>query len=576
MTQTPGLVVSFSLALTGSGGAGVMTAGAMVLDAAAKAGWYGLMTRAAGPQIRGGEAAALIRLATREVGAMEDHFHLLVAVDWMNVGRFAKEIPLTPSSLILADPTAGPIPPEIAASGARVAALPMKELAKKIKDGRQNMIAVGAVASLIGLSEDGLNRTIDAMLGAGSDRAVASRAAAQAGREAASVLGPMPRLAPPEANGARWMISGNEAAGLGAIRGGVRFVAAYPITPATEMLEWMTPALTKVGGVLVQAEDELASINMTIGASYAGLPSLTATSGPGLALMVESLGLAIASETPIVVVDVMRGGPSTGIPTKSEQSDLNIAVHGMHGDAPHLVLAPNSVPDCLFTTQWAVHLAERMQVPAIVLSDQYLAQARAVIEKPADVAFMANRERFAGGDGDGAYRRYAVTSSGVSPMAIPGARGGQYTADGLEHNERGTPSSQASDHGAQLDKRLRKLTQFDYGQHWAEIDGEGEIAVVTWGSTTAPVREAIAAARAEGARIRLIAVRLLAPLNPELLQSALAGAKRTLVVELSHSAQFHKYLRAHCDLPGEVVAYHRPGPLPVRPGEILQQLKNWC
>ncbi len=164
----------------------------------------------------------------------------------------------------------------------------------------------------------------------------------------------------------------------------MRFVAAYPITPATELLEWMSPALAEVGGTLVQAEDELASINMAIGGSYGGVPSLTATSGPGLALMVESLGLAVASETPVVVVDVMRVGPSTGIPTKSEQGDLNIALYGLHGDAPHLVLAPNSVADCLRTTEWAVRLAEALQAPAIVLSDQFLGQTRAVIDQPSD------------------------------------------------------------------------------------------------------------------------------------------------------------------------------------------------
>ncbi len=161
------------------------------------------------------------------------------------------------------------------------------------------------------------------------------------------------------------------------MRGGVRFAAAYPITPATEILEWLAPNLPQVGGVLLQAEDELASINMIIGASFGGTPALTATSGPGLSLMIEALGLATAAEMPIVVVDVMRGGPSTGIPTKSEQADLNIAVYGLHGDAPHLVLAPQSVADCLFTTQWAVHLAEALQTPAIVLSDQFVGQAQA-------------------------------------------------------------------------------------------------------------------------------------------------------------------------------------------------------
>src|SRR5581483_8505027 len=296
----------------------------------------------------------------------------------------------------------------------------------------------------------------------------------------------LPRAKP--AAGKRWLVTGNETTGLGAVRGGVRFAAAYPITPASEILEWLAPNLPKVGGALFQAEDELAAINMIIGASYGGVPALTATSGPGLSLMMEALGLATASEIPIVVIDVMRAGPSTGIPTKSEQTDLNIAVYGFHGDAPHLVLAPQSVGDCLFTTQWAVHLAETLQAPAIVLSDQFTGQAVAAIDRPADIAFIGQRSKAT--EFSGVYKRYAMTGTGVSPMAIPGTRGGQYTADGLTHNERGTPTSGERDHRAQLDKRQSKLEQFSYGDHWATLEGDGELAVLTWGSLTGAAREA--------------------------------------------------------------------------------------
>ena len=160
--------------------------------------------------------------------------------------------------------------------------------------------------------------------------------------------------------------------------------------------------------------------------------------------MIEALGLATSAEIPVVVVDVMRGGPSTGIPTKSEQADLNIAIYGLHGDAPHLVLAPQSVGDCMFTTQWATYLAEALQAPAIVLSDQFMGQSRAAIERPADVAFIGARAIAT--DIAGTYKRYAMAANGVSPMAIPGTRGGQYTADGLTHSERGTPTSGAADH----------------------------------------------------------------------------------------------------------------------------------
>ncbi|MCK2128272.1 2-oxoglutarate synthase, partial [Thauera aromatica] len=299
------------------------------------------------------------------------------------------------------------------------------------------------------------------------------------------------------------------------------------------------PNLAKLGGALVQAEDELASVNQIIGASYGGTTSLTATSGPGLALMTESIGLAVASETPITIVNVMRGGPSTGIPVKSEQSDLNIALYGLHGDAPHLVMAPNSLADCAFTTQWAVHLADTLQTAAIVLSDQSLGQSRATIAPPADPGLRADRLRPVGELGDERYRRYRNTESGVSPMAVPGMKGYQYTADGLEHTEVGTPSSQASDHSTQLDKRLRKLTAHDYGAYWADIDGEGEgdIAVITWGSTTGPVQEALERWRASGKKARMVSIRLLSPVRPAQLAAALEGVSRVLVVEQSHGAQ---------------------------------------
>jgi 2-oxoglutarate ferredoxin oxidoreductase subunit alpha len=436
------------------------------------------------------------------------------------------------------------------------------------------MLALGAVASMIGLPEQAVTEVIERNLKRKGQEAIdASIACVRAGAEAAVDLPAMPKLAPAATDTTRWSITGNEATGLGAVRGGVRFVAAYPITPATEVLEWLAPALKKVGGVLVQAEDELASVTQIIGGSFGGTPALTATAGPGLALMMESIGLAVASETPIVVVDVMRGGPSTGIPTKSEQSDLNIAVYGLHGDAPHIVVAPVSLGDCLFSTQWAVHLAEAMQTAAIVLSDQSLGQSQAIIDRPADVAFLAKRETPAVIDEN--YKRYALTGSGVSPMAIPGMAGGQYTADGLEHAESGTPSSSDVDHSAQMDKRLRKLEQFNFGDHWADIDGEGDTAILTWGSTCGPVSEALDRVRADGGDARLIKIRLLSPVQPERFAAALEGVKRVLIVEQTHSGQFYRYLRAHYDLPADVQVFAKPGPLPIRPAEIVDRLANW-
>ena len=571
---------NLSIALTGSGGSGVMTTGSMLLEAAAKAGWYGYMGRSAGPQIRGGEAAALIRVASEPIESPDDSFDLVLAIEPGSMGRFVAELPLRPDSLIISDAEGGRRSSSLPETPAQVVDLPMKKLAKTVKGGRPNMIALGAVAKMIGLPEASIYPILEKTLKSkGAEALEASWACVQKGFAAGHDLPEFEALpiasesSPGEPGPERWSITGNEAAGLGAVRGGVRFVAAYPITPATEALEWLAGTLPKLGGVLVQAEDELSSINQIIGASFGGTPALTATSGPGLALMTESIGLAVCSEVPVVILDVMRCGPSTGIATKSEQSDLNIALNGLHGDAPHLVLSPNSVSDCVFTTQWAVHLAESMQTAAIVLSDQSLGQTRAIVDRPADLAFLAKRlvpEQL-----EESYLRYAVAASGVSPMAIPGQKGGQHTADGLEHTEAGTPSSLPEDHLAQLDKRERKINGFDYGQHWADLEGIGDTAVITWGSTTGPVREALSRLKGQGVDIRLIAIRLLAPERPADMAAALKGIKRLLVVEQSHSKQFHRYLRAAYDLPAETRVFNRPGPLPFRPQEIIEQLADW-
>jgi len=565
---------SVSIALAGSGGSGVMTAGTLLLDAAAKAGLYGLMVRTSGPQIRGGEAAALVRLGDAPIDGLGDHFDVLLAIDWQNVNRFADEIPLTATSIVIGDPDEGEVPESFRNAGARYFARPLKKTAKAIAGSWTNMVALGLAGTLAGITEahlaaavrDGWKRSAEAL--------AANLAAVHAGVEAAADIDGVRALSARRASETRrWQISGNEAAGYGAIRGGVRFVAAYPITPATELLEWMAPALTKIGGTLLQAEDELASINMIIGASYGGVPSLTATAGPGLALMAEGIGLAVSAEVPIVVVDVMRGGPSTGIPAKSEQSDLSFAVTGLHGDAPRIVLAPTSIADCLATTQWAVELAETMQAPAIVLSDQFMGQSRAIIDRPVDVAFVGERQTAAADTLD--YKRYRNTDSGVSPMAIPGTHGVAYTADGLEHTEAGIPSSQARDHCAQLDKRERKLAQHDYGTWWADVEGDGDAAVITFGSTTAAVREAVARARDAGVVVRLIAVRLLAPARPEAFARALAGIDHAMVIEQNHGAQLFRYLRSVYDLPGKPASYHRPGPLPLRPAELTAAIVEW-
>ena len=568
-----------SVAITGSGGAGSITAGELLLSLAGKNGCFGMMRRSFGPQIRGGEAAALVRISHSPVECMNDTFDLLLALDWRNADRFAEEIALRHDSLIIADPSAGEIPESIRELGVDIIEVPMKDLAKGVPAGRPNMIALGLLSHWLGFCSDEAGRLIVEVFSRKGEEIVAgSRAAFNAGfTEPLIVEAREARPGAERGNGtaaqSRWHFNGNQGCGLGAIRGGIRFAAAYPITPASDLLEWLSPRLEQLGGSLVQAEDELASINMVIGASFGGVPSMTATSGPGLALMTEAMGLAVASETPAVVVNVMRGGPSTGIPTKSEQVDLNMALYGLHGDAPHLVLGALDHVDCILTTEWSVRLAEALQTVAIVLTDQNLAQSTVLVPEPEYQLPEISGRNTAGPQED--YLRYDVTDSGVSPMAIPGTADSTYVADGLEHTESGKPSTAAADHLAQLDKRERKISSFDYGDHWADIRGEGATAILTWGSTAAVVREARSRLQAAGHEVKVIALRLLMPASPDKLAQELQGIERVLIVEQSHSRQFYHYLRSYYEITAETRTLARPGPLPITPAEIVGQIENW-
>ena len=552
-----------SIAITGAGGAGVISCGELLLPAWAREGGRGLLRKAYGPQIRGGESAALLKLTDDECYTAASRYDLVVALDWDNFSRFEDEIQLGPNSWVICDET-DVLPESVQAAQSRVVCLPFAELASSCHpEGRINMLALGALGRVLGLPTASMVELAASKL-SGKPQAYRDAAAACIEHGAAQALACDVQVPPTGANGACYM-SGNQAAGLGALEAGVRFVAAYPITPASDVLEWMAGGLEQVGGQLLQAEDELAAINMTIGAAFGGVPAFTATSGPGLALMTESIGLAVASETPVTILNVMRGGPSTGIPTKSEQSDLNIALNGLHGDAPHLVLAPLDIADCVFTTGWAVQLAQQLQTAAIVLSDQFIGQSTAIVSEPRRCAGTASALAV---PAEGDYLRYKLTSSGVSTLASPGDADHRFTADGLEHNEKGTPSARHSDHQQQLAKRQGKLDVFDFGDDWAEVSGDGPLGLVCFGSSSAAVKEAAGILAQRGVDTRVISLRLLAPLHTQALGAALETCSELVVVEQNHGAQLFHYLKGHVNFSQSVHSYAMAGPVPLGPEAI--------
>ena len=564
---------SIAVVFAGSGGSGAMSAGAVLLRAAARAGYFGMMTQLFGAQVRGGESAALVQIGADPVEAQPDRFDVFVALDWDKVEQFAAEIPLDETSLIVADPASGPVPPGIAKSKGRVVPLAMADtgeskLDRALLGKRVNMFAAGCIATLCGLPADDIAGAVEAIFGEkGRDVAAANTARALAGAQAAAKLALDLKLAPP-AQDQRWLISGNQAVALGALRGGVRFVGCYPITPATDLVEWLAPHLIKLGGRLVLGEDELASINMALGASYGGVPAMTVTSGPGFSLMVESLGLAIAAEIPFVLVDVMRAGPSTGIASKTEQSDLNLAIYGTHGDAPRVVLAPLSVADCAATTEYAVYVAESLQVPVIVLSDQLLGQATASINPVSDRPAPQKRKIDGAAAGE-PFKRYATGGDAITPMPLPGTPDREWVAEGLTHNEAGLPASGAAMHAAQIHKRARKIREFEAGERWGEVTGEGDTAILAFGSTVGAAREAARRLTEAGRKVRVIALRLLSPLPVRQLAQALSGVRRVVVVEQNDSGQLYRHLLGHRAVPVDAESVARPGPLPFRPSEIV-------
>ena len=459
--------------IAGEAGEGVLITGQMVTQATARAGYHVLTDSVPPAEIKGGYSFYQIRLGQRRLRSRGDALDVLLA---FNQEAFDNSIGQLRLGGVLIYDSAELSPP---GSDAYVGyGVPMTDIAKNQVELAlaKNMVAVGVVAGLFGLDPEHVRRLLreSKLAKKGEDILNKNLRAIELGheyvqehvRERSSL-----EVHPSKLEG-HVVLSGNQAVALGALVAGCRRYAGYPITPATDIMEFLAEELPKVGGAVIQAEDEIAALGMVLGASYAGQKSMTATSGPGLSLMTEMLGLASMAEIPAVIVDCQRAGPSTGMPTRHEQGDLNHAIFAAHGEVSRVVLAPTSVTDCLWTTIHAFNLAEEFQLPAIVLQDTVLAVRTESIPRPdvknvglAQRRTFAYREEAASTNGHGyaadsgpeRYLRYSLTQDGVSAMAIPGTPGGAYVATGLEHTQAANTSSDARNHSAMTEKRFRKL-----------------------------------------------------------------------------------------------------------------------
>ncbi|MGA3179326.1 MAG: 2-oxoacid:acceptor oxidoreductase subunit alpha [Verrucomicrobiota bacterium] len=452
------------------------------------------------------------------------------------------------------------------------------------KDKGKNIFALGLVARIFDLNVPKLERLISERFG-GKDQSVVNNAMmafhAGLGYSLGNLLETFQFLESKKRGANQVVMTGNEALAYGLIAAGVRFGAAYPITPWSEIMELLRKELPKYGGTFVQCEDEIASISMAIGASWAGRVAVTGSSGPGLSLKQEALGWAVMAEVPLIVIDVQRGGPSTGLPTNVEQSDLNIACYGSHGDAPRAVLAPTGVEDCFYTAIEAVNIARKYNLPVIILSDQAIATRIEAFEEPdlekncQDITPTLNPVP--------EYTPYDLdTITGVTPRLAPGARilNGKYpVATGLEHDEMGHPTGSPRLHMEMTAKRRRKLQSLAAELPVPQVYGppEGNILLVGWGSTQGPLREAVDRSRAAGDSVSALQIRYINPLPPGL-ENIFSGFNHVYVVEMNDEGlygygQLAGLLRARfCD--PKICGLNKTDGLTWRVREILQRARE--
>jgi 2-oxoglutarate/2-oxoacid ferredoxin oxidoreductase subunit alpha len=573
------------IGMAGAGGDGIISAGESLITAAALGGYHALLTKSFGPQIRGGESSFRLRVAVDEVFTVGGTLNVAVALNWDDFLRFGAELPVGPDTIVIYDSQHQLGPEGVPVAGVRpaeVVAAPITQIAKDLAgtDRAKNTVVLGLVAEWFGFAPDALLTGIRRKFAKkGEEVAQRNEQAFDAGREYARAhplqtarpLTPVPAPAVP-----KLLTDGNEMSGAAAIFAGCTFFGGYPITPSSEIMQYLGRELPKYGGVMLQAEDEIAGIGAVVGASFAGKKALTATSGPGMSLKTEMLGLASIAELPLVCINVQRGGPSTGIPTKSEQSDLFQAVFSAHGDVVRPVLAPTTVADTFATVVEAFNLAEEYQTPVIVLSDGDIGQRKEVVDPIDTSRFKLVERRRPTPPELEKYQRFALTESGVSPISEPGIVGGNYLASGIEHNESGAPTAAGSMHARMNEKRIRKFQPLKARRDLFDVYGDphADIAMVSWGSVAGVAREALARATASGVRAKLLVPRLLYPVAQQVYEEFFASVRAGFVLEQSHQGQLFRLLRMFVDVPRAMQPFARSGSNPFTPAEVVERLRD--
>jgi len=575
-----------TIGLIGSGGDGIIAAGEILASAAAREGLYCILTKAVGPTIRGGESSCRVRMGQDHVHSQGDKLDVLVCLNWKKFKFFEHETQLKRNAVVLysdddpIEPDDIPIPHD---RNPILIPVPFRKMAKEDIGNvlAMNIVMLGVLAKLFDLPKEGLEKAIEHRFYRKGEKIIGlnQKALMIGERWASQNIKESPGVdffyttAPP-----KLLMIGNEAIALGALNAGCKFMAGYPITPATEIMEMMAKYLPMVGGTLIQAEDEIAAISMVVGASYGGAAAMTASSGPGISLMQEMLGAAGIAEIPLVLVNVQRVGPSTGIPTKSEQADLMQAVFGGHGDDPRVVLAPCDVEDCYDIAHHAFSIAESFQIPVMVLSDQFIGQRKASFNALDPERTPVAKRKLPKEKHLKDYKRFRMTTSGVSPMSHPGIKGGEYLSSGIAHSEDGRPTSTSTVNQRMNDKRYKKLDQIiDKYPLWRYYGIKGaSLGLLGWGSTKGVIRETASMCARAGIDVVGMVPRILNPLPTRELEDWFETLDTLVIIEMSYTGQFLNFLRSKINLPDKTVHYARGGGSLIPLEDILNLVIEHC
>jgi len=468
----------YNLLIGGEAGQGIETTVAMLEKFLKKSGYFVYTTRDFMSRVRGGHNFSIVRFADKAINSHSNILDGIIALNEETISIHKNK--LKDNGFILCDTS-------INTDDSRAIRLNINEMAKNIGNPRvAGSISIGVILKLFGESIDTAEEVMKSSLR--EEFIKINIEAIEQGYN--NVESKFPKLQGDFQD--YMMISGNDALALGAIAGGLKFYSAYPMSPATSIMEYLASKSKEAGIVVEQAEDEIAASNMAIGASYAGVKAMTATSGGGFSLMVESIGLAGIAEIPVVLVNVQRPGPATGLPTRTEQSDLRFVISASQGEFPRMVIAVRNQEDAFYQTARALNLAEKYQIPVIILSDQYLADGTSTV-KPFDFSKITIEKTANEEDISGEYLRYQYTEDGISPRLIPGKTKHLVAADSDEHTERGWITESATTRIQMVDKRMKKLEKLEEELQEPIFLGNEDCQTlfVGWGSTCGPIIEAI-------------------------------------------------------------------------------------